>query len=421
MKIPLSLICLLAAAPLCAQFNPFFEIKTELFYTGENYRLLENRDGTILRQGLNLFVYQNGRFGREKFSANYSLKQTVRESEKKFEIHKLNASFRAGKFSLEIGKDNAQSPGPGENKLLLSENSAPYLLVKAENAVPLRLAGDWNFFILNGWLNENRNDVSNPKIFFARLSYAPAGFIELSAERSTMYGGAGRPEYKIWEYPALLLGKDENITGDRFDNDGFFAWDISIRVPPEKLGEKIKKLKIYYQDAGTDASAFWQTEDKKYYFPLGVKLRLHAYLAGILMETEKHSFRLEFAATNPLFYTHHWYYDEGYSYKGACLGHPYGRNMKNFSLSHETALKENFSLEYKLGIVILPAFNETNKMKRYYFSADITKNLKKITVGGYLRLDKTNNYDSDDNPNQYAVSGKDEFFVTTGISAAFAF
>ena len=72
--------------------------------------------------------------------------------------------------------------------------------------INLNFAGKWSFLIVDGWLNEKRNDVTNPKIFLFRLTYKPLNFIELGGTRSTMYGGAGRPEYKPWEYPTLLMG-----------------------------------------------------------------------------------------------------------------------------------------------------------------------------------------------------------------------
>ncbi len=399
-------------------FSPLSEITASFFFAGENNHLMENRDGTILRKGGNLLIYESGKFQNGAFSLNYQLKQTLNKTEKKIEIHRFFANYLFGRFQIEAGKNNAEA-GPGENKLLLSKNCLPYFLLKAKTQKPLNLWGKWNFFILNGWLHEKRNDVSNPQIFVFRISYSPYNFIEIGGMRSTLHAGNGRPKYKIWEYPYLLLGVEENITGSKWDNDGYAAYDITIKIPEEKLPDYLDELNIYYQDAGTDMAAFWQKEDKKYYFPLGFRLQLHAYLAGIFIKTRKNSCKLEFTATNPLFYTHHWYHTEGYSYKGASIGLPYGRNSQNFTFTHYLKFRKIYNITYKLGFLRQPAFNAAKEMKRYYAIIKAGKEFKEKTIELFLRFDKTENYDASPQPNQYSVLSGNKRFITAGISYTF--
>jgi Capsule assembly protein Wzi len=416
------ILTLLSAQAVYAEntFKPIDTIKTELFFTDEATHLIEGQDGLKLKKGLNIFTFEDGYFKSGNKFLYYKFKQTLNKDKTRAEIFKAFFKYTYGKFSFEVGKDNV-NVGPGENGLLLSKNAPPYPLIKIQTEDYLNFIGKWSFLIVDGWLNEDRNDASNPKVFLFRATYKPWNFIELGGTRSTMYGGAGRPEYKIWEYPTLLMGKDENVVGSKFDNDGFAAFDISIFIPKEKLPSSIKKLKIYYQDAGTDMSAFWQTEDSTYHFPFGFQLKLHAYQTGILIETEKDVFRLELAVSNPLFYTHHWYYDEGYSYKGFSLGHPYGRDMQNIFFKHKRQINDTASFEYKLGGLLQPASNVATKMKRYYISLRTNKDYGNIMAGTYIRLDKTDNYDSDFSPTQYTIIKKNKTFFTLGYSLTYKF
>jgi len=401
-------------------FRPINTIKTELFFTDEATHLIEGEDGLKLKKGLNLFTFEEGYFQSNNKLLYYKFKQTLNKDKTSAEIFKAFFKYNFGKFSFEAGKDNV-NVGPGENGLLLSKNSPPYPLIKIQTEEYLNFIGKWSFLVVDGWLNDDRNDITNPKIFLFRATYKPLDFIELGCTRSMMYGGAGRPEYKIWEYPTLLIGKDENVVGSKFDNDGFAAFDISIFIPKEKLPSSINSAKIYYQDAGTDMSAPWQTEDSTYHFPFGFQLKLHSYQTGILVETKKDILRLEVAVTHPLFYIHHWYIDEGYTYKDFSLGHPYGRNMQNIFFSHKRQINDTASFEYKLGGLLQPASNATEKIKRYYISLKTNKTYNNIMAGTFIRLDKTDNYDSDFSPTQYTIITKNKTFFTIGYSLTYKF
>ena len=131
------------------------------------------------------------------------------------------------KFSLEAGIDNVNL-GPGEYGLLLSNNSAPYPLVKLQTEDRIEMLGTWDFLILHGWLREEREDYSNPKILAMRIVWKPADFIELGATRTILFGGDERPDYELSDYPDLISGEKENIPDDKFYNNSLNGYDILI-------------------------------------------------------------------------------------------------------------------------------------------------------------------------------------------------
>ena len=356
------------------------------------------------------------------------MKQTVNRDWAKSEIFKAYGKydFYGSRFSLELGKDSV-NVGPAEYGVLLSNNAEPFLMLKLQTERALKFAGLWNFIVLNGWLDEKRQDVSNPQVFLVRVAWKPVSWLEAGGTRSTQYGGAGRPDYKVWEYPQMFFGEGENVAG-YWDNDGYAGYDLAVTLPPGKLHPKIKTAKVYYSDTGTDIEAFWQREGGKYIFPFGFRLTLHAYQAGALIETENDSYRFEFAAVNPLFYTHHWYSREGYTYQGMSLGEPYGRNMKRAAFTHKHKFNPGLSLAYTLGCLVSPAFARNGvpldgpvKETRYYLAVNGSRTYNSVVVEPYLRVDKTKNYDTDPLPTQFNVSSEDKLLLTTGLSVTYKF
>lgn len=411
-------------------FKPLDSVTSKFYFADEKVTFLEGQSGLKLKRGANLFLFEDGFYKPgDKAIFYYQLKQTVNHGERTSEVFRAYFKYTLGKISLQLGQDSVNI-GPGKYGILLSNNAAPFPMLKLQTEEKLRFAGLWDFTILNGWLNEKRMDTDNPRIFLVRLGWQPVNWLEIAGTRNTMYGGTGRPGYHPWEYPALFFGKDENTSGGRFDNDGYVGWDATIHLPAEKWsGGRLKTAKLYYSDNGTDMRAFWQKEDRhmKYYPPFGFRFMLTAYIGGLYMETEKDAFRFEFMNTNPLFYIHHYYNFDGYTYKGLSLGEPYGRNIIHTFFTHNRKLNDRTSFEYTLGCVKQPAFKakyETTmptSAQRYYLTLSGSRRYHSTTLEPYIRLDKTRNYDTDPLPTQYNIVKKDKLFLTIGLSSTFKF
>lgn len=428
--IALPILFTAALSNAASSFKPLDSVTLKFFFADEKVTFLEGQSGLKLKQGANLFLFEDGFYKPgDKTVFYYQLKQTMNHGERTSEVFRAYFKYTLAKISLEAGQDSVNI-GPGKYGILLSNNAAPFPMLKLQTEEKLRFAGLWDFTILNGWLNEKRVDTDNPRIFLVRLGWQPVNWLEIAGTRNTMYGGTGRPGYKIWEFPALFAGVNENTSGGRFDNDGYVGWDATIHLPAAKWsGGRLKTAKLYYSDNGTDMRAFWQKEDRhmKYYFPFGFRFMLTAYVGGVLLETEKDSFRFEFANTNPLFYVHSNYNREGYTYKGLSLGEPYGRNIQHAFFTHNRKLSGTTSFEYTLGYLKQPAFKAKGEtamppsMERYYLAAGAARTSGSVMLEPYLRIDLSKKHDTEPLPTQYDIAGGDRVFLTAGTSATFKF
>ncbi|WP_457640406.1 capsule assembly Wzi family protein [Persephonella sp.] len=399
--------------------KPFNTLTFKAFYTDADYLLLEGQSGTYLLKGFNFYGFEDGFISLGKRSTfYYQLRQIYNKDIFRNEIFRLYWKFKFYKFSVEIGKDNVNW-GPGEYGLLLSNNVPPYKLIKFETEKPLKLIGDWKFSLVRGWLDENRIDISDPNILGLRIVWKPADFIEIGGTKTTMYGGKGRPSYKLKDYWDVVVSSKDNVSGDKFDNDSYAAYDISIYIPLKQFDI----FKLYYQEAGSDVNAIWQEEDSgklKDRFPFIFSLLKPAYQTGLLIAKGSNIFRFEYASTADVFYVHHWYRYEGYTYKGFSLGYPYGRDMRSFLIKYLRYFDKNW-LEFKAGYILQPE-EFSDEEKRTYFSLEYSKFVNNLLeIRPFFRLDYIKNYDTNTLPTQFNLTDKTKTFITLGISTFIRF
>ncbi len=402
-------------------------ITSEAIYSSQN-AFLPGQEGLKLKQGLNLLEFERAEVAVSSRTAAYlELKQTLADKLARAEIFKFYFSARFAGLSVLAGKDS-YNIGPAENGLLLSRNAAPFPMLRITNETPLKLLGDWHFLVLNGWLYDSNSSAKSPELLAVRAEYSPWTPLNLGLTRTSYYSGPGRPTYKLWEYPKLLIGANENIPGNRYDTDGYLGYDITLDLPEKLLPNNVKKAGLYYEDAGTDINAFWQNTHKreKYSFPFGIKLQLNSYTGGLSVETDSDKFRLEFQMVNDLFYTHHWYPAE--NYQGLSFGSPYGRNLKQFLFSQvrKTGAKSGF--KYELGYVKQPAFaiHEAAQptSQRYYASLALFRGWGSTSISPFARLDITKNRNPDIATvpvGQFNILKGNRAAVILGLSAAFGF
>ena len=400
------------ACPAGAQVKPLDSVTGGAYYAGEDHSFVENAEGLKFRRGLNaLFFADGGLTPWRNSELHYTLRQDINGHYAKSGLHKAYLKQQAGKFSFTFGKDS-EHIGPSRQSLLLSKNTAPFLMLRVKTERPLEWAGKWDIIALNGWLLEERADRDNPKIFIGRLGWAPASLLSVGLTRASQYGGAGRPALMPWEMPRMLLGADENSSTGKYNTDGYLSYDITLHL---------RRAKLYYESAATDMQASWQSEDKgKYYFPFGINPTLPAYLAGGVIETDKHTLRLEFIKTPRLFYVHGLYPIDGYTYGGLSLGAPYGINYRSLTFNHEIRFAGAKSIEYRLQYLKQYAYPDA-AMERYGLALSAKLPSGNITYSPYASLDYAVNRDPNPLPTITEKGRDNKFFVTLGLSTTLKF
>ena len=401
------------------EFKPLKDVDVKGFYSSSK-SFIPFSQGIDLNKKGNIFLYGNGGLEyNENLSINYTVRGRLDAEYLKFEIYKGYTFYKTDAFAFTIGK-TSKNIGISQNSLILSENAPPFLLFDIETLKPIKFGGNWRFEILHGWLDEKRLDRSNTRIIITRADYTPSNVVTIGINRFEQYGGAGRPDYKIWEFPKLLIGSNDNLTNSKYDADGYFGFDINLNL--NKYFKNLDSIKAYYQKIATDITAFWQKEDKgKFYFPFIIKLQGCAQQIGVEMKKGKNIFSLEFTTIHPLFYIHHLYNIEGYSYKNFGLGNPYGNNLWEIYFSQKHNYNKDNFLSYKLGLIKQPAYNYRTtiyplKSKRYYIETEYSYTKKDITLSPYIRLEYSQNYDSDPLPMQYNINDANKFYFITGLS-----
>lgn len=397
--------------------KPLNSLTFNAYYTTEEVFALENSGGAVLRRGPGLRTLADGFLSLGSRAVLYYqfLYRKDREEEK-LSLHRGYLKLRLWKLSLEAGKDTVHL-GPGEFALLLSSHAEPFPLLKIETDRPLNFAGNWDFVLVRGWLRERRRDRSDPSLLALRVVWKPVNLVEIGATRTALYGGEGRPGFKLTEYPKFILGSEENVPSSKFDADGYGAVDVTLYLPLHRLIEGVRSFKIYYQEAGTDIKAWWQKEDRgEFYFPFGFRFLFTSYVAGFLLSTKKHILRGEFTKVSDKWYVHHHYSYEGYTYRGLSLGHPYGSNLLHILFSHRYYLSEKTSLSYRVGAYKQPAYRAKESIRRFYLTLSGEKRLRILIVSAFLRADFSQSRDTDPYPNRFNVVPGRKTFLTLGLS-----
>jgi hypothetical protein len=395
-----------------------------------------------LRKGGNLFVFAQSRLALgDWFDAVGSVRLRADADGTALSVHRAYAKATLLNFSFETGLDNVQL-GPGKWGLLLSRNTDPYPLVKLQTEEPIRFFGEWRFVVMGGWLTERRRDVSDPRVMGIRVSWEIFHVWETGINRTTLWGGRGRPSYHFWEWPKVIVGTNENVPGSRFDNDAYFSYDFTLHVPFYKLTPVMRTFDLYWQGAGTDTNVPWQKEDSwSSSPPFGVKLLERAFQLGLLVEVARTRIQIEYAVMAFSFFDHHIYDVEGFSYHGLSLGYPFGGNLQSLYAELEQAFGDDLTVGLQGGVRQSPCFDRIDQRRDYFatlrpvfgddvgerriwFALEASRSFpftaaRSFRLGGYFRFEATRNWDADPLPAQFAVVRENRRLMTFGVLLSF--
>ncbi|MEM5868293.1 MAG: capsule assembly Wzi family protein, partial [Candidatus Aenigmatarchaeota archaeon] len=296
-----------------------------------------------------------------------------------------------------------------------------FFQVRVQNYYPYEFLGHFDYIFMFGKLYEEREDHSDPNILFLRLNFKPSTSFEIGLNRALMYGGEGRPQYKLKEYPKLIIGRDETI-GGRFDNDSYFGFDVKFDIPIKFFDT----FQLYYERNATDIeSPFKKGDPQKLHFPF-IILKFHddAKTYGIRAKRGKILVNAEYTETAKTMYLHHRYPKEGFTYHGFPLGYPYGRNVRHaFLLLESLGDKEKFSVE--LGYIGQPAkFRgniERRRMESVYTAFNVGKKVNKFNLDLYFRVDNVKNLNLSETPVQINLAQGSKLLFSTGFAVGIDF
>ena len=291
-------------------------------YTDSDSQALNyNNDGDVYEKGANLRAGFDTRFedfGRLSFHLLPELRLAEGSGDLAYKKAYLVYDFG---WDLVLGKDS-QWWGPGQHgALLLSNNAAPFTMVRINNAEPVilpwifRHLGLFRFTFFVTSLEKNRADVSEPYLWGMRLNFKPHANIEIGLQKTAMLGGRGRPDdLNAWlkSFGAL----DEHEAGESGDQRA--GYDVKLTLP-----FRVQPFQIYTEGAAEDSVSLRPVQ--------------WAYIYGIylprILSLERLEFRYEWAETYDRHEPSSWYlhhiYTSGYTYKSMIIGHHMGTNSRD--------------------------------------------------------------------------------------------
>ncbi|MCS6876358.1 MAG: capsule assembly Wzi family protein, partial [Aquificaceae bacterium] len=382
------------------------------------FSLLPEEEGIRLEEGYNLHYTIGGDAGlADTLYVAYTIRGVNNRQESNAYVHRLSIQARLANYFLVGGKDNIKV-GPSRYGNLLSTTAPPFYHVRFQNYYPIELGGFWDFIFLYGRLLEKREDHSDPHLLFFRINYKPTLWLEAGVNRAILYGGSGRPTYKLEEYPKLIVGREETV-GGRFDNDSYFGYDLRFNLNVSKFD----LFELYYENNATDVeSPLKKGDPNKIHFPL-ILFKFHddAKTYGLRLKREKLFLNWELTKTSKTMYTHHRYPVDGFTYKDFVLGYPYGRSvLHTFVLLGyvEKELEHFIEGGYLRQPHDLPA---SVKSEVFYISYRPQLKSGRILIVPYMRVEHIKNPNIAEKPIQLRINQGEKLNLVGGVKLKWEF
>ncbi len=223
----------------------------------------------------------------------------------------------AGPIEIELGRDSLWW-GPGRHgSILMTNNAAPFTLLKITNPQPMELP--WIFkglgpFRAQWFLTELGDDriLPDTKLSGIRMNVKPHPLLELGASRVVMFGGRGAPHMDPFDYAKMFL-----TVSNQEANNQIAGLDVSFLLP---LGDNplLRSVTFYSDAAGEDEAGGFPS---KWSYQLGLQL-------SDILRTGRTDVRFEYADTHEVLYLHS-IYASGYTYKDRLIGHHVGPDARD--------------------------------------------------------------------------------------------
>lgn len=353
----------------------------------QTVRFRENRGGEYYANGIQNQTDVRGwleigdwatLMAQPKFISNrHALGIGATNNSHNFYLREFSAKLTAFNVTLEAGRQTLWW-GPGyHGSLLLTDQAFPLDMIKLGSEEPFRLP--WVFRSLGEWkVNsflarlERDRDFSRAKVFGLRVSYLPAGWLEIGATRLTQFDGRGRDQ----SFPETVLktyGNPPNQTGAAETNEQFML-DIRATIPSVSYLVPFPSGVQVYGELGS--------EDKWSKIPIPSRA---AFLGGLYIPQvfpgDTMDLRIEYADTD---FTRRktsdhlanvWYnngtYASGMRHRGFPLGHHMGTDAQDIFVRTTRLVSDNLQIGVNLNLQRRGAGQSPHESKKE-FAADFT-------------------------------------------------
>jgi hypothetical protein len=288
---------------------------------------LENMRGDIFHWGSDYragFASRGTLFDRAAFYLHPEYANPGDEDDGDIDLIEGYGKVMAGPFEIEVGKDSLWW-GPGHHgSILMSNNAAPFTMVKITNPQPVQLP--WVFRRVGPFRAEwfladlgDNSTVPDTKLTGIRLNVRPSHLLELGFSRVIMFGGQGAPSVDAFDYAKMFFA-----LSNQEENNQLAGADASLLIPLVK-SRLLRSVRFYGDGAGEDESGGLPS---KWSYLLGVQM-------NDILRTGRTDLRLEYADMHEVAYIHN-FYTSGYTYDRRFIGHHAGTDSRDLfvQLSH---------------------------------------------------------------------------------------
>ncbi|WKZ17574.1 MAG: capsule assembly Wzi family protein [Candidatus Jettenia sp. CY-1] len=277
---------------------------------------------------------------------------------------------------LEVGRDSLWW-GPGYHGSMLFSNNAPPLdQIRLGSAEPFRLP--WIFRHIGpikattfvGKLDGNQIP-SHPLVGGYRISLAPSRFVEIGHGRAYQFAGDGRG-YTIKDFPGTIFQTTTSEDVDDPDSNrnvnNLLSLDITVRIP------NVDRYIFIARDVSLYGEMGWDDTRKGWIYPKQPGGIVGTYLTGFLGDP-KLDFRLEYAKSTSIMFTHNNIYENGFIYRDSVLSHFIGTDGSELYARLSRWINEDILLGFQasraeIGTTQHDLVGKLPHEKRYSFGLD---------------------------------------------------
>jgi hypothetical protein len=339
------------------------------------------------------------------------------DTEAELENVKLKIADRHSAYIF--AKDNVIL-GPGRfGQLIIGNNISPQKFVMIKTEIPYNLGplGMFRYYLFNFWFDDNDRRNKDPQLVGMRFSLKPADWIEITATRTSFYGGSEAPEYGFTDFLELLTAQSENVDS-KWNTDQFADMDLSLYLPFLKRTGFLKGGKLYTEYNWTDLTAPWQEEDK------GKAFSLHgtSFLYGLFLTTGKTDIRFEYTLIGNETYVHPLHNPEGYTVENYLIGHQQGRDSIGYHLEIYTELTDMIHPYLKVSQIERGVKYKTQLQKEQQYTVGTEVFMGKHIEGeAFFRWIHQDKEDLDSSTVNYDFSGGSVNNTVAGVTVKYLF